>query len=278
MTALLGTVAAVFFGASDFLGGIASRRVAAVIVTLIAQLVGLMFFIAVALGSPGAVLTQRDLILGVAAGVAGGTGVLSLYAGLATGRMSVVAPITAALSGSLPAVVSALRGETVPPVGIAGILLALAAVVLVSIATPDEGEGPEKLALLFSVIAGVGFAASMLCYAGTTKASGILPLIPARSTTVTLLVILALIRGTGFSTDARTRVIAIFAGAVDACANWALLVALRLGPVAIASVISSLYPVTTVVLARVVLEERVKGIQRAGMILALAAVIMSALA
>ena len=115
MTALLATAAAALFGTSDFLGGLASRRVAAVVATLVAQLVGLTIFVVISLVAPGAVLSRHDLILGVVAGVAGGTGVLSLYAGLATGRMSVVAPITAALSGSLPAVVSAFRGEIVPP-------------------------------------------------------------------------------------------------------------------------------------------------------------------
>src|SRR5512139_1145481 len=187
MTALLASAAAALFGTSDFLGGLASRRIPAALVT------------------PGAVASQRDLVLGVAAGVAGGMGVLALYAGLATGRMSVVAPITAALSGSLPAVVSAFRGETVPPVGIAGIVLALIAVVLVSVAAADEGGGSAALALVYAVLAGLGFAGSMLCYAGTTAHSGVLPLIPARLTTVTLLMMLALVRRTGFSVDARTR-------------------------------------------------------------------------
>ena len=278
MTALLATAAAALFGTSDFLGGLASRRVAAVLATLVAQLVGLGIFVVISLLTPGAVLTRQDLILGVVAGVAGGTGVLSLYAGLATGRMSVVAPITAALSGSLPAVVSAFRGETVPPVGIAGILLALGAVLLVSVAAADEGTGSAKLALVYSVVAGIGFAGSMLCYAETTTTSGVLPLVPARMTTVTLLVTLALARRTGFSMDGRTRSIALFAGAVDAFANWSLVVALRLGPVAIASVLSSLYPVTTVVLARVVLSEHVTGLQRAGMAMAMLAVVLSALA
>lgn len=278
MTALLATASAVLFGTSDFLGGLASRRVTAVIATLAAQLVGLAIFMVIALLAPGAVLTRQDLILGVVAGVAGGTGVLSLYAGLATGRMSVVAPITAALAGSLPAVVSALRGERVPPVGIAGILLALGGILLVSVAAADEGSGSAKLALVYSIVAGVGFAGSMLCYAETTTTSGVLPLIPARLTTVTLLLALALIRRTGFSMDARTRSIALGAGAVDAFANWSLVVALRLGPVAIASVLSSLYPVTTVILARIVLSERVRGLQRAGMVMAILAVVLSALA
>lgn len=278
MTALLASVAAALFGTSDFLGGLASRRIPAVLATLTAQLVGLAFFTVVALLTPGAVATRHDLVLGVLAGVAGGMGVLALYAGLATGRMSVVAPITAALSGSLPAVVSAFRGERVPPVGIAGIVLALVAVVLVSVAAEDEGGGSARLALAFAVLAGFGFAGSMLCYAGTAARSGVLPLIPARLTTVSLLVLLALVRRTGFAIDRRTRTVALSAGGVDAFANWSLVVALRLGPVAIASVLSSLYPVVTVLLARAVLHEHVRGLQRAGMVLALLAVVLSALA
>lgn len=278
MTALLATAAAALFGASDFLGGLASRRVSAIVATLVAQVVGLTVFVLVSLLWPPAAPTTRDLLFGAVAGVAGGIGVLSLYAGLAAGRMSVVAPITAALSGSLPALVSFARGETVAPAGLLGLGLALVAVVLVSYSAADEADdGSAARALLYAVIAGVGFAASMLCYAETATASGVLPLVPARLTTITLLVLLALARRTGFGIEGIARRQALMAGGVDAFANWSLLVSLRLGPVAVASVVSSLYPVTTVLLARFVLDERIRGLQRVGVGIAFVAVVLSAL-
>ena len=278
MTALLATAAAALFGTSDFLGGLASRRVSAIIATLAAQAVGLTIFVVVTLAWPSSSATPRDLQYGALAGLAGGVGVLSLYAGLAAGRMSVVAPVTAALSGSLPALVSFARGEVVRPVGLLGLGLALVAVMLVSYSTEDNGEGgSSRRALAYAVIAGAGFAGSMLCYAETAPASNVLPLIPARATTIVLLLALALVRRTGLRIEGVARRQALMAGGVDAFANWSLLVSLRMGPVAVASVVSSLYPVTTVLLARVILDERIRGLQRLGVAIAFLAVVLSAL-
>ena len=125
MTAAIATLSAALFGTADFLGGLASRRHSALVVTVRSQIVGFVVLLIAALIVP-ATVGARDVGLGVFAGVSGGIGVVSLYAGLATGRMGVVAPITAALSGSLPAAFDMLRGTHVSPLGIAGIALALA--------------------------------------------------------------------------------------------------------------------------------------------------------
>ncbi len=214
---------------------------------------------------------------GVVAGVCGGIGVLSLYAGLATGRMSVVAPVTAALSGSVPAIVDFARGTTVGPFALAGIVLAFVAIVIVSVSGHDQTSESAWRALGFALIAGTAFAGSILSYAQTPQTSGLWPLAVARLTAVAMLSVAALVTRRSLRLHGEGARLAVFAGAVDAAANTAVVTALRLGPVAVASVLAALYPVGTVVLARVVLHEHVRGWQRVGIALALVAVVLTAI-
>ncbi len=278
MTAAIATLSAALFGTADFLGGLASRRERALVVTVRSQIVGLAVLLVAALLVP-AVVGARDIGLGVFAGVSGGIGVVSLYAGLATGRMGVVAPITAALSGSLPAAFDMLRGTQVSPLGIAGIALALLAVVIVSL-TGHHGDesGPNSRAIVFALIAGVGFAGSLIAYSSTAHSSGFWPLVAGRATTVVMLGTAALVTVRTLRLDASALKPTMWAGAFDGFANIAVITAMRIGPLAIASVLAALYPVTTVLLARYVLDERLHVWQQVGVVLALIAVVLSALA
>ncbi len=278
MTAALATLSAALFGTADFLGGLASRRHRALIVTVRSQIVGFVVLLAAALVVP-AVPGMRDAGLGVIAGISGGIGVVSLYAGLATGRMGVVAPITAALSGSLPAVFDILRGTKVAPLGVAGIALALAAVVIVSLTghTQDE-SGSSGRAIAFALVAGLGFSGSLICYASTANTSGFWPLVAGRTTTIVMLGSVALVTLRSLKLESSALKPAMWAGAFDGFANIAVITAMRIGPLAIASVLAALYPVMTVILARYVLEERLHVWQQVGVGLALVAVVLSALA
>jgi drug/metabolite transporter (DMT)-like permease len=276
-TVTLAVITAALFGSSDFLGGLASRRDVAMAVTARSHTLGvLMFAIAVAVW-PAAGFAQRDVFAGVMAGAAGGFGVVSLYGALSLGRMSVVAPITAALSGSLPAVYDLLRGTRVGPLAWAGLALAVVAVVIVSTETsPDEGRGMPPKATLLAVLAGLGFATSFISFSLAGKTSGLWPLLFSRITSAVVLSALTLATRRTLSLARDARGLALGAGFLEASANVTMISAIRIGPLAVASVLGSLYPVVTILLARVVLQERVRPRQRFGIGLALAAVVLTA--
>ncbi len=278
MTALVATVAAALYGGADFLGGYASRRAPALVVTIASQAVGFAVIALTVLVMPPASWTDPELLWGVVAGLSGGTGVLTLYAGLATGRMSLVAPVTAALSGSVPAAVGMLSSdEALAWPSLAGIALALAAVIIVSATAEDDGSGNGRRAVAYGVIAGLGFAGAILAYAQTPVSTGFAPLALARVAAVVMLVgVSALMRRPVAPPRGAVNLI-VATGIADAAANIAQVVALRLGPVAVAAMIGALYPVGTLLLARIVLHEHLHGWQRVGVAFALIAVVLTAL-
>ena len=277
LTILLASTTSVLFGCSDFLGGLASRRDSAFAVTANAHLVGLAIM-AVAVFVWPAPFTLADLGWGAAAGVAGGIGVTALYGALALGRMGVVAPITAALSGSLPALYDFLRGTSIRPLSLVGLAIALVAIVIVSASGhPDERAEVPLAAIALAVLAGVGFTGSFIFFSLADAGSGLMPILAARVVSFSVLAAITIgRRGTAkLAPDALPA--ALGAGFLDAGANVTMLAAIRIGPLAVASVLGSLYPVITILLARVVLGERLRAVQRVGVVLALAAVALTAI-
>jgi drug/metabolite transporter (DMT)-like permease len=277
LTIILAGATAVLFGFSDFFGGLAARRDSEVTVTANAHLLGLLLLGAAALTFPGTLVSSGDLMWGAIAGVSGGVGVTALYGALARGRMSVVAPITAALSGSLPALYDLATGAVIRPLALAGLGVALVAIVIVSsVGHPEDRAAMPPAAIALSLLAGVGFAGSFLLFSLTAPASGFAPLVAARVVSVVLMGGLALVKGRGNASVAPDALApSLGAGALDAAANITMITAIRIGPLAVASVLGSLYPVMTILLARVVLKERLHWAQRAGVLLALAALLMA---
>jgi drug/metabolite transporter (DMT)-like permease len=276
-TVLLATTTALLFGCSDFLGGFASRRDSAFAVTANAHILGAVL-IAIALVVFPSPFGTGDIWWGVATGIAGGAGVTALYGALAIGRMSIVAPITAALSGTLPAVYDLVRGSAIRPISLLGLGVALVAIIVVSASGhPDDRAAMSPRAVVLSVFAGVGFAVSFLCFSFVSKTSGLVPILAARVTSAALLAAITFgLRGrVGLAKSARPTAFA--AGALDAAANVTMLSAIRIGPLAVASVLGSMYPVATILLARIVLGERLRWVQRAGVMLALVAVALTSI-
>lgn len=278
-TVLLALAASFSYGWSDFLGGIASKRDSAFAVTATAQIAsGAMLLVAAFFwpASPG----SSDLWWGVLAGVCGAIGIAALYGALAIGRMSVVAPVTAALSGSLPALVDLIRGTQVPVLAITGMGLAVVAVVIVSASAetePAEERSRDLPALGLALLAGTSFAIGIVGLSETASASGLWPLVIARVVSVALAGGLALWRSGHIVAAKPALYSSLGAGAFDSIANVTMLTALRLGPLAVASVLSSLYPVVIVVLAFLILREHLRPSQQAGVALALVAVVLTAL-
>jgi drug/metabolite transporter (DMT)-like permease len=225
----------------------------------------------------GGSASGADLLLGAVGGLAGAAGVGLLYKGLSVGPMSVVAPVTALLSAAVPAVAGVLEGDR-PEVGVAiGMAGGLVAIVLVS----AEGGGslrPSDLrGLTFALGAGLGFGLFFVALSHTGDTAGLWPLLAARSASVTVMGGLALAGRIPRAWPAiEARWFTVGASVLDITANLLYLLAVRQGLLSVVSVLAALYPVSTVVLARMVLEERFAHLQRLGMVLALPAAILMA--
>jgi len=278
LTALISTATAALFGSADFLGGLASRKSPALLVSSVMFATGVVVFPFVLLVARPAHVGIADLGFGTVSGIVGMVGVLSLYAALAIGRMSVVAPICAALSGAGPAVYDLLTGSRVGTTGLLGMALAIVSVVVVSTTTGTvEEHGMPPKAVGLSVLAGSCFAISLISLSMTSAGSGFAPLLVARVIGTLGFGIALIVRRKEMSFEVAPVRMAVFAGVLDATANITMLTAVRIGPLAVASVVGGLYPVATMLLARVVLAERLKRHQVAGVALALVAVVLTAL-
>ena len=188
MAALFALSAAVAYGVGDFLGGVAARRVPPTAVVLWSHIVGLMLLVTLA-PLAGGDLTTRALAVGAVAGVLGGAGVALFYRGLAVGTMSVIAPIAALLSATVPVVVGVGSGERPSGAVLAGIVLALGAVVLISREAPHVPRSTHRwLALGLAVAAGLAFGLFFVAIdrAGAGSSVGIWPLVGARVASVSL--------------------------------------------------------------------------------------------
>ncbi len=288
MAALLALASAICYGVSDFSGGLAARRSPAIAVVLVSNALSLVLALLTVALLPGSAYSGRDLLWGVAAGTVGLLGVVLLYRGLAIGPMSVVAPLTAVLSAIVPVVVGTVRGERPGVVAVAGVVLAIPAMVLIS----REGRGldvegrPSRraprltgAAVGSALCAGVSFGGFYVLLAQTGPDGGAWPLVGQRAASVAILLALsaaALLRG-GRILPTGALMLATVAGLTDFLANLAYVSATHRGLLALVAVLSSLYPATTVLLARAVLRERLGRQQVGGLVLAGAAVTLIAI-
>ena len=284
--------AAALFGSADFLGGVASRRARAASVLVISAPAGVLVIFGAAMLS-GAPFQTAGLGWALAAGAAGGAGLIIFYGALAAGPMSVVAPVSALVSTVVPVGAALAMGERASAAVYAGAALCLVAIVLVSLEGMPGGSGgpgapvrPAATAPRHHVAArGLGYgAASGLAFgifflfirnAGT---SGVLwPVCMARVAGSLIILGAAAWLGTRPAGPGAGRWVlpaAVAAGVLDASANVCYVLAARAGLFGMAVVITSLYPGITVLLARVVLGERMRAVQRIGLALAAAGVAM----
>lgn len=214
---------------------------------------------------------------GMACGIALGLGGWWFYAALGSGPISVVSPVSAVLTAGVPVVVGLVEGERPGPVAATGIALALLAVVMVSRQATDEDTRPHrftrKVAWL-TVGAGVAFGLDFVFIDAAPPDSGLWPLAFARVTAALLVIAVATGTGDLRLPSGRPMRLALLAALADTGANIAMLLALRGSDLSLASVLISLFPAVTVVLAIVLLRERVHRAQLAGMLAAVAAVVM----
>lgn len=274
--AVLALLSAAGFGVSDFAGGLAARRVPALRVVLVSYPVALVLLgtLAIAVGGP---IPAGAIGWGLASGVALGLGGWWFYAALGAGPISVVSPISAVLTAGVPVVIGLVQGERPGPMADAGIVLALLAVALVSRQATDEDVRPHrftrKVAWL-TVGAGVTFGLDFVFIHEAPADSGLWPLAFARVAAAVLVFTAATGARELRLPTGRPLKLALVAGLSDTAANVAMLLALRGSELSLASVLISLFPAVTVVLAIVVLRERVHRAQVVGMLAAVVSVAM----
>ena len=281
MTYLLAIGSALFYGAADFSGGLATRRAGAIPVVLLSQASGLVLLSLMLPFLAHASPSRPDLLWGAVAGLTGGIGVALLYRALAIGTMAVVAPTTAVCAVTIPVVVSVLLGERPLPLAIAGILLGIVSIVLVSRHAAAQTNShdsvvprrlPAGVGTAFASGVAIGFF--LLSLAQTGPGAGMWPLIVARLVSVTLFGAVAVAGRRSIRMPAPVVALAIGGGIMDMLANALYMLAARQGPLSLVVTLSSLYPASTVLLARVVLGERLNAWQISGVGCALAAVVL----
>lgn len=273
---VLGLLAAAFYGAADFCGGLATRRSPIFAVTVISQAVGLVLLWAALPFFPGRPSADA-LLFGALGGLCGGVGLALLYHALSIGKMGVVSPITAVLAAAIPVVVGVARGEQFSLWQGCGMGVALLAVVLISLSHEPDGRFEFSTAGVKEAIASgivLGGFYTFLALAG--KNAGLYPLLSARLASTLFLAAIALLARRSVAPASRALPVIVFAGALDMTANGLYVFASYAGYLSIAAVLTSLYPASTVFLARIVLRERLAWIQKAGVVLALAGVALIA--
>jgi len=273
LVAIIGLASALVYGLSDFLGGLASRRMRPLVA------VEVTFVVATAIALTAVLVEQpvwsaRDLLLGLAAGVAGALGTWTFYACLAIGPMSVLSPVVAVLNAVLPAVVGFAVGERLGALGLVGVAAVVVAAALLGVSRQSDGSRLSARALLLAIGAGVGFAAYFTLIHFTAPESGLVPLVgDYLAGTVLVAVVLLVLRwrrgpaelaGLGRN---RATTAAVLAGVLLAIANILLVIGLHLGDLAVMSVLSALYPASTVLLALWFLRERLSAWQWIGVVL-----------
>jgi drug/metabolite transporter (DMT)-like permease len=268
VTIVLALAAAVAVGTSAFLGGLTSRHAPPLHVSAVAQLVALLLAVPLALLKAWERVTNADLLWSLASGIAAACALGLFYQAMARGLISVVVPVTAVVGAALPVGYGLITGERPSVPALVGIVLALIAVAVVS-ATPGPGRVSTAI-VLTSVGAGICFGAFVVSFARVDEAAGLWPIPLSRfASFVTLAALTVLIVGRPFTLRPRIASSCVAIGLCEVTGIVTLLLALQRGPVAIASILYSLYPVTAGLLAAVVLNERLSRAQLVGVGIAL---------
>jgi drug/metabolite transporter (DMT)-like permease len=270
---LLAGLSALMYGAADFCGGLGTRKSPLATVLVFSQLIGLLLAVAasVILGQPFP--PAADLAWGAIAGVCGAAGLAALYTALAGTLVAVASPVAAVTGAVLPVLLGVATGDRPGSMAWVGMGLALPAIVLLTAGPAGSGnEGVARRAAMLGAAAGLGFGLFFFAISRTSHGSGLLPLVAARVSTISIVALFALFSGRTLRPPGAGIFIVLLSGVLDMGANIAFLLASRTGMLSIAAVVVSLYPGPTVLLAWLVLRERLTILRIVGLALALAGV------
>ena len=274
MTVLLALSGAVFYGLSDFVGGLASRRTSAWSVAFVAALGGAVF-VSIAGLVRGGDPTAADFAWGLLAGVGNGFGTAFLYRGLASGRMGVVAPISAVGAALVPVAVGLVIGERPSALVWIGILAAVPGIWFVS-QEPEMDAPGARGGVLDGVLAGLGFGVLFAALGQIPESAGLLPLALNQTVGAVAIVLVALAMRVSWVPREAPALWGLLCGSLGGCATVAFLLATQAGALTVAAVLASLYPAVTILLAALVLKEPVHRAQAIGLVLCGAAVALVA--
>ncbi|MCI0354450.1 MAG: DMT family transporter [Acidobacteria bacterium] len=270
----LAVVSSVTYGAADFLGGLATKRSTTFSVVLFSQLTGLILVLLALPVLPASSPAAADFAWGAASGLAGGIGVALLYRGLAIGVMSVVAPVTAVCAVIIPLVVGVALGERPSGLALLGVVLAIVAIVLVSQTGHLEGGKRATSGVGIAIASGIAIGIFLVFLQRTGPSAGLWPLIAARVVSVAFFSLAGLVARERLLPRRESMWIVIGGGALDMLANILYLLAVRRGLLSIVATLTALYPASTIILARIVLGERLRLLQLAGVACAVAAIVL----
>lgn len=276
MAILLSIISALLYGTADFSGGFATRRNSINSVLVVSQMFGTI----IALGAAfvlGGTPNIGDLSWGAVAGIGGAVGIVFLYTGISRSIVAIVSPTSALVGAAVPLVFGVITGEHATPAAWVGVLICLPATILLSTERVPDTDRKRRTALLFGVAAGLGFAVFFIAISRPAAAVGFWPLVAARVTSISLIVIISLIRRTKIDVRAFSAWPVVLAGVLDMGANLAFMAATHFGMLALVAVVTSMYPAPTVILARLVFRERLGAARIAGVGLALAGVALISL-
>lgn len=278
LTVILGLTTSLVYGFADFFGAIASRKLSSVLVTAVAGIVG-FFFLLTMIPFFGATFSQQAVIAGIAAGVASAVGITALYASLAIGPISIISPFGAVLGALVPLTFGFFIGDRFGPLGWLALALILVAVVLVGFVPGADVRLPSAKGLALAFVAGAGIGTILIALKFSPSDSGLASVLVMRLVSAGLLNILLLatwLRLRRRNGSSPKSIIAgkfwwavIAAGIFDSSANIFFTLALRSGSISVVSVLTALYPLGTIILARLILKERIARIQMLGVLLAL---------
>ncbi len=272
---LLAVLSSLAYGAADFFGGLATKRGSTVFSAVVwSQAVGLLVVLLALPFFPAASPTAADLGWGAATGFFGGVGLAFLYRGLAVGVMSVVAPVTAVCAVIIPVGVGVAMGERPARIAIAGVALALVSIVLISQSGRVEEGKDARTGVPIAIASGVAIGIFLVCLERTGPTAGLWPLVPARIVSVSFIALAGLVARESLLPQSGSWPLIAGGGALDMLANVFYLLAVRQGPLSIVATLTSLYPAGTILLARVVLRERLRLIQQAGVACAILAIVL----
>ena len=325
LTVLLGFSGAIVFGAADFLGGLASKRVGSMRVTALAALTGFVTLLLASLWIPGT-LGSGAIFWGILSGISGSMAIMLLYASLAIGPMSILSPLGALVSAIVPITWASIQGQALGPLGYVAIAIGLVAIVLVGFVPDKKAVRPSLRGLAMATGAGIFIGLFIIFIDQVNPDTGLIPLLANRATSFTIMSMaigvmagLSFARrrgwlgqgrfghagparadiavgetgvgqtGTRASADGKTAVqgriqnlrtgllLAMFCGVVDAIGNSLLLFGIHIGDLSVMSVLTAMYPIGTIVLAGIVLKERITPLQFIGLALAIGAAALLAL-
>lgn len=281
MGSVLALLSSALWGAADFFGGKLSKKYSPFLVLSMTQAIGLLFGITLVLLSgepfdsnpPQAFGDGGYLVPGAIAGLTGYLGLICLYAGLSTGRMGVVSPISA-LSGVIPLTVALVAGEVLTRGQAIGVVLALAGAFCASGPELSQGLSPKPLFLALGAAAGFGTALTFMTIG--SESSALMTMVMMRATTLFITIGLIIRYRTIGKFEKSEVPVLIFIGVADFLANLLLGAATNFGLVSLVMVLGSIYPVMTALLAFKFLNERLHRVQYVGIFLAVSGVALIA--